>query len=81
MLVDRVIADLGEGYSPIARVVFPQMSPRDLLTHIADALEAAPADAPRHTTDEAIARIDKRLSAVASAGGHALLVIVESIVL
>ncbi|MCA9241523.1 MAG: AAA family ATPase [Planctomycetales bacterium] len=78
MLVDRVISDLGEGFSPVARVVFPQMSPRDLLAHIADKLGAPPADAPRHSTDESIARIDQLLGKNTGAGKHALLVIDEA---
>ncbi|TWT30322.1 hypothetical protein KOR34_48800 [Posidoniimonas corsicana] len=78
LLVDRIIGDLGEAVSPVARVVFPQMSPRDLLTHIADALGAPPADQPRHSTDESIGRIDRLLTANASAGKHALLVIDEA---
>jgi len=78
LLVDRMIDDLGEGVSPVARVVFPQMSPRDLLTHIADALGAPQAETPRHSTNEAIGRIDRLLASNAAAGRHALLVIDEA---
>jgi general secretion pathway protein A len=78
LLVERMIEDLGPGVAPIARVVFPQMSPRDLLTHVADALGAPPADAPRHSTDEAIGRLERLLAKNSAAGRQALLVIDEA---
>ncbi|TWT85595.1 NACHT domain protein [Posidoniimonas polymericola] len=78
LLVDRIIADLGDHAGPVVKVVFPQMSPRDLLTHIADALEAPLPENPRRSTDEAVARIDKALAASVAAGRHTLLVIDEA---
>lgn len=78
LLVDRLVESLDDWVAPVARVVFPQMSPRDLLAHTADALGAPPAESPRFATDESIGRIERALAAGAAEGRHALLVIDEA---
>lgn len=79
LLVDRLIADLDSQTTPFARVVFPQMSGRDLLAYLAEQLGAPPAgDAPRYTIDESVVRLQRLLAFGRERGTHALLVIDEA---
>lgn len=78
LLVDRLVEELDDSVTPVARVVFPQMTERDLLAYLADRL-GAPAEAPpRYTVDESVRRLETLLATNRDAGRHALLVIDEA---
>ena len=78
MLIHRVIADLDEPMWPIAHVVFPQMSGRELLAYLADELQAPPVEDPRWTIDESLRRIENWLATNQAEGRHALVVVDEA---
>lgn len=78
LLVQRLLAELPQEISPVARVVFPQMGHRDLLAYLADRFGAPAAAEPRYTVDESIQRIEQRFEQNNAEGKHALLVIDEA---
>jgi MSHA biogenesis protein MshM len=67
---------------PVARLVFPQMSPNELLAYLASKLGAElpnPGDALR--TDLVLQVLERRLSQLASQGRHPILIVDEAQVL
>jgi general secretion pathway protein A len=62
LLLDALAQQLGERYQPFVRLVFPQMSDRDLLVYLAERLGAPPADPPRHTVEESLRRLEFTLA-------------------
>ncbi|MEM6329249.1 MAG: AAA family ATPase [Planctomycetota bacterium] len=93
LLVRRTLAELDPRSTPVAWVVFPQMSHRDLLAYLANRLGApAPEQATaaahpnataqhaatQYTVDESILRLEHLFAGHQAAGRHAVLVIDEA---
>ena len=78
LLVERLTEELDDSISPIVRVVFPQMSGRDLLAYLADRFGSSMPAEPRWTIDESIRRLEQFFEANHQAGKHAVLVIDEA---
>ena len=78
LLSHLVEAQLDARFSPFVRLVFPQMSSRDLLAYLADELGAPPADSPRYTIEESVRRLERYLSENAALERHAVIVVDEA---
>src|SRR3990172_2586007 len=65
-------------FSPFVRLVFPQMSSRDLLVYLAEELGAPPVDSPRHTVEESVRRLQHYLQQNAELDRHAVVVVDEA---
>lgn len=65
-------------FEPFVRLVFPQMSSRDLLVYLAEELGAPPADPPRHTVEESVRRLQFYLAQNAHLDRHAVVVVDEA---
>ena len=81
ILVERLISELNESVAPVARVVFPQMSDRDLLAYLAAQLGAPDHQdgaTPRNSVADSISRLEQRFTTNQAEGRHALLVIDEA---
>jgi len=78
LLVDILRQQLGERYQPFVRVVFPQMSDRDLLVYLAEQFGAPPADPPRHSIEESLRRLEYILGDNARRDRRAVLVVDEA---
>jgi type II secretory pathway predicted ATPase ExeA len=65
-------------FTPFVRLVFPQMSSRDLLVYLAEELGAPPADPPRHTVEESVRRLEFYLAQNAHLDRHAVIVVDEA---
>jgi type II secretory pathway predicted ATPase ExeA len=78
MLIEALRQQLGERYQPFVRVVFPQMSDRDLLVYLAEQFGAPPADPPRYTVEESLRRLEYVLAENDRRGHHAVVVIDEA---
>jgi type II secretory pathway predicted ATPase ExeA len=78
LLVELLRQQLGEKYHPFVRVVFPQMTDRDLLVYLAEQFGAPPADPPRYTIEESLRRLEYILGENVRNGRHAVLVIDEA---
>ena len=71
-------AQLDARFSPFVRLVFPQMSSRDLLVYLAEELGAPPADPPRHTVEESVRRLEFYLAQNSHLDRHAVVVVDEA---
>jgi general secretion pathway protein A len=71
-------SQLDARFSPFVRLVFPQMSSRDLLVYLAEELGAPPADPPRHTVEESVRRLEFYLAQNAHLDRHAVVVVDEA---
>jgi type II secretory pathway predicted ATPase ExeA len=78
LLVETLRRELNPNLYPVVRVVFPQMTDRDLLVYLAEHLGAPPADPPRHTIEESLRRLEYTLGENARRGRHAVIVVDES---
>ena len=78
LLSHLVEEQLDARFSPFVRLVFPQMSSRDLLAYLADELGAPPADSPRHTVEESVRRLERFLAQNAELDRHAVIVVDEA---
>lgn len=78
MLLETLRQQLGERFQPFVRVVFPQMTDRDLLVYLAEQLGAPSADPPRHTIEESLRRLDYMLAENVRQKRHAVVVIDEA---
>ncbi|MCI0491670.1 MAG: AAA family ATPase [Planctomycetes bacterium] len=78
MLVQLLRGVLPAEFRPFVHLVFPQMSSRDLLVYLAEQSGSPPAEAPRHTIEESVRRLESFLTQNAAAGRHAVLVIDEA---
>jgi general secretion pathway protein A len=78
LLMQLLRAELAETFTPQVHLVFPQMTSRDLLVYLAEQLGAPPADAPRHTVEESVRRLEFVLGQNAQQGRHAVVVIDEA---
>lgn len=78
-LLSRLLeAQLDARFTPFVRLVFPQMSSRDLLVYLAEELGAPPADPPRHTVEESVRRLEFYLAENAHLDRHAVIVVDEA---
>jgi general secretion pathway protein A len=78
MLTHLLEAQLDARFAPFVRLVFPQMSSRDLLVYLAEELGAPPADPPRHTVEESVRRLEFYLAENARLERHAVIVVDEA---
>src|SRR5690349_13749059 len=78
LLVETLRQQLGEQYQPFVRVVFPQMTDRDLLVYLAEQFGAPPADPPRYTIEESLRRLEYILADNASRKRRAIVVVDEA---
>ena len=78
MLARLLEAQLDARFAPFVRLVFPQMSSRDLLVYLAEELGAPPADPPRHTVEESVRRLEFYLAQNAHLDRHAVVVVDEA---
>jgi type II secretory pathway predicted ATPase ExeA len=78
LLIETLGRELDSRCQPLVRVVFPQMSERDLLVYLAEQLGAPPADPPRYTIEESLRRLEYVLGENMRAGRHAVIVIEEA---
>lgn len=78
LLLHTLRRQLPESFAPLAHLVFPQMSSRELLSYLADEL-APPSDRSGNPgVDESLRRLRQALSAGAAKGQHAVLAIDEA---
>ncbi len=77
MLVAALRRQLSENHTPFVHVVFPQFSPAELLTYIADELGARPA-AGTVSLDQTVRRLQQFLTENSSQGRHAVVVVDEA---
>lgn len=75
-LVSMLRDSLGENYRPFVHLVYPQMSPAELMAYLADELDGGANE--DQTVPESIHRIQTALRANAKAGRHAVVVIDEA---
>lgn len=78
LLIETLRQQLGEQFQPFIRVVFPQMTERDLLVYLAEQFGAPPADPPRYTIEESLRRLEYILGENVSRKRHAVVVIDEA---
>jgi type II secretory pathway predicted ATPase ExeA len=78
LLVEVLRQELGERFQPFVRVVFPQMTDRDLLVYLAEQFGAPPADPPRHTIEESLRRLDYVLGETTRRDRRAVVVVDEA---
>jgi general secretion pathway protein A len=78
LLVESLRQQLGERYRPFVRVVFPQMTERDLLVYLAEQFGAPPADPPRYTVEESLRRLEYVLAENVRNDRHAVVVVDEA---
>ncbi|MEX0938843.1 MAG: AAA family ATPase [Pirellulales bacterium] len=79
LLVRALRRQLAEDFQPFVHLVFPRMTPGELLSYIAIGLEAESSQyEPRMSVDQCILRIERRLAEIAEAGRHAVIVIDEA---
>jgi general secretion pathway protein A len=78
LLVDTLEQELKADCKPLVRVVFPQMSDRDLLAYLAERLGAPPGDPPRLSIEESLRRLEFVLRDNASRKRHAVIVVDEA---
>jgi len=78
MLARLLEQQLDARFEPFVRLVFPQMSSRDLLVYLAEELGAPPADPPRHTVEESVRRLQFFLAQNAHLDRHAVIVVDEA---
>jgi general secretion pathway protein A len=78
-LVTAMLAKcLGEAFTPLVRLTFPQMSTQELLAYLADELDGAEPAALNPGLQVSIRRIQRFLAANSEQGRHAVLVIDEA---
>jgi type II secretory pathway predicted ATPase ExeA len=78
LLVRMLAAQLPETCSPVVHLVFPQMSPADLLAYLAAELGAKAEVGAVPRVEESVRRIQTTLTENAAKGRHAVLVIDEA---
>ncbi len=77
MLVGSLRRQLAENNTPFVHMVFPQMSPAELLTYIADELGATPAHGGA-SLDQTVRRLQQFLVGNTGQGRHAVIAIDEA---
>jgi general secretion pathway protein A len=78
LLIGALARQLGEPYAPLAHIVFPQMSPGELLNYLAAELGALTTPNAVLRIDESIRRLQKFLADNTAAGKHAVVAIDEA---
>lgn len=78
LLVETLRQQLSDQFQPFVRVVFPQMTERDLLVYLAEQFGAPPADPPRYTIEESLRRLEYILADNVARKRHAVVVIDEA---
>jgi general secretion pathway protein A len=78
LLLEMLARQTAEMISPVVRLVFPQMPAANLLSYLADEMDAPAANQPRHTIDESVRRIQYVLTENAQRGKHAVVAIDEA---
>lgn len=78
LLVETLRNQLAERFRPMVRVVFPQMTERDLLAYLAEQFGAPPAEQPRYTIEESLRRLEFVLGENARRQRHAIVVVDEA---
>lgn len=68
-------AALGEEVSPFIRLVYPQMSPAELIAYVADELDGLPGGS---SVPESVRRIERSLAENVEQGRHAVLLVDEA---
>lgn len=76
LVLQTLARQLPENAGPFAHLVFPQMSPAELLAYLADELGAPKAEQPG--VDHAVRRIERFLSNNSEAGRHAVVAVDEA---
>ena len=77
LLAHVLTRQLPESISPVVHLVFPQMSPRELVAYLAGELDGQPASSTG-TADTAVRRLKQFLSENASRNRHALVIVDEA---
>ena len=75
-IISMLRDSLGEEYTPFVHLVYPQMTPAELMAYLADELAGGTNDG--QTVPESIRRIQTALRANAAQGRHAVVVIDEA---
>jgi type II secretory pathway predicted ATPase ExeA len=78
LLIETLRQQLSETYQPFVRIVFPQMSERDLLVYLAEQFGAPPADPPRYTIEESLRRLEYIFADNVSRKRRAIIVVDEA---
>ncbi|MBX9790913.1 MAG: AAA family ATPase [Pirellulales bacterium] len=80
LILQRLRQQLDERYLPLAQLVFPQMSPAELLAWVADALDppATTARGPLPPVNQSVDRIQAALEANSQRGRQAVVVLDEA---
>ncbi|MCC6493917.1 MAG: AAA family ATPase [Pirellulales bacterium] len=78
LLIETLRRQLDDRYEPFVRVVFPQMTDRDLLAYLAEQCGAPPADSPRYTIEESLRRLEQAWAANVRSERHAVVVVDEA---
>lgn len=78
LLVGLLRRQLGESFGPVARLVFPQMPPDQLLAYLADELQGAPTSTPTASIHDSVRRIEHTLAENMRRGRHAVVVLDEA---
>lgn len=78
LLIESLRQQLGPQYQPFARLVFPQMTERDLMAYLAEQTGAPPLDSPQHSLEESVRRLERMLAENASRQRHAVIVVDEA---
>ena len=78
LLVNTLYRQLPDHFRPRVHLVFPQMSPDQLLSYLAHELDGGQAAAAADSTDVHIRRIEHVLTENARAGNHAVIAIDEA---
>lgn len=69
---------LNENFGPLVRLLFPQMSPAELLAYLADELEGADPTAATPGVQASVRRIERFLADNSGRGRHAVIVVDEA---
>jgi type II secretory pathway predicted ATPase ExeA len=76
LIFSMLRAALGETYSPVVRLVYPQMPAADLLAYLADELDGSSSATGR--VPESVRRIEQFLTANTQKGRHAVVLVDEA---
>ncbi|HEY1064541.1 MAG TPA: AAA family ATPase [Pirellulales bacterium] len=78
MIVEMLKQQLPEFAGPFVHIVYPQMSPADLVAYIAEEIKPTDPNAPQRTLQQSVRTIQTCLAENTAAGRHAVIVIDEA---
>jgi len=78
LIVQALLGQLGEHFSPVVHIVFPQMPADQLLAYIAESLTGTIATDTVPTIDRSVRAIEQMLWRNADSGHHAVLILDEA---